>query len=441
MQKAIEFAKRYAEITEDELELLLHCRKSLLFDGNTPWVKKTGTFDVTMGSYDGAEICELVGLYMLDLLSKKFSKEEIGLYRDDGLATFKGSGSASDRKRKEIIRIFKDEGLKIEIRCNLKRTDYLDVSFNLTDGTYRPFNKPNNIINYVHADSNHPPSVLKQIPKSISKRISNNSSSKEIFDESANIYNEALRKSGYTEKLEYCPDEVTDESRNRRRKNRSRNIIWFNPPYSKDVETNVAKIILNLVSKHFPRNHPYRKIFNRNNVKVSYGCLPNMKSVITSHNKKITREDDENKRTCNCPRIVRDKCPMDGQCLSQKIVYNAEVSTDDGNSRKNYIGTSKGPMKHRISVHKKSFFNKEYNPTSLSNYIWNLKKKKKGYDIKWSILKRTSGYHSVSKSCSLCLTEKFLIAKYPNEESLINERNELVSKCRHDRDHVLECYK
>ena len=43
-------------------------------------------FDVTMGSYDGAEVCELVGLFILKHLGEKFGKENIGLYRDDGLA-------------------------------------------------------------------------------------------------------------------------------------------------------------------------------------------------------------------------------------------------------------------------------------------------------------------------------------------------------------------
>ena len=290
----------------------------------------------------------------------------------------------------------------------------------------------------MHADSNHPPSVLKQIPKSISKRISNNSSSKAIFEESSIIYNEALRKSGYTEKLTYCPDEV-NESENGRKKNRSRKITWFNPPYSKDVDTNVAKIILGLVSKHFPHNHPYRKIFNKNNIKVSYGCLPNMKSTIATHNKMVTKEINESERTCNCPGNVRDKCPLDGQCLASKVAYNAEVSTiGDNNPNRDYIGTSKGPIKKRIAVHKKSFSDKTYNPTSLSKYIWSLKEKGIAYRIKWSILRRTGGYNSVSKSCSLCLTEKLLIASYPNKKTLINERNELVTKCRHDQDVILE---
>ena len=62
-------------------------------------------------------------------------------------------------------------------------------------------------------------------------------------------------------------------------------IIWFNPPYSKHVKTNIGKIFMKLISKHFPKQHKYYKIFNKNTVKLSYSCMPNMLSIITKHNK------------------------------------------------------------------------------------------------------------------------------------------------------------
>ena len=69
-----------------------------------PWVKKDTSveFDVTMGSYDGAEVCEIVGLFMLDILSKLFEKNSIGLYRDDGLSIFRNyNGHQNDKVRKD----------------------------------------------------------------------------------------------------------------------------------------------------------------------------------------------------------------------------------------------------------------------------------------------------------------------------------------------------
>ena len=58
-----------------------------------------------MGSYDGAEVCEIVGLYLLEKLSTLIDKKKIGLYRDDGLSVIdNANGPKLDRLRKDIIR-------------------------------------------------------------------------------------------------------------------------------------------------------------------------------------------------------------------------------------------------------------------------------------------------------------------------------------------------
>ena len=88
-------------------------------------------------------------------------------------------------ERKEFIKIFQTHGLKLEIKCNLKSVDYLDITFDLNTGSYRPYRKPNNDTGYINAKSNHPPSILKQIPAAISKQISINSSNKQIFQKAA----------------------------------------------------------------------------------------------------------------------------------------------------------------------------------------------------------------------------------------------------------------
>ena len=88
---AITFAKQHTSITARDIDIIMHSRKSLLFDKNTTWIKKNNnsSFDVTMGSYDGGEVCELVGLFILNDLCNEYGKDNIGLYRDDGLAIFK----------------------------------------------------------------------------------------------------------------------------------------------------------------------------------------------------------------------------------------------------------------------------------------------------------------------------------------------------------------
>ena len=81
----------------------------------------------------------------------------------------------------------------MDIKCNLKTVDYLDISFDLNTGIYKPFNKPNNKPLDINASSNHQPSVLKQIPKSVSKRIIANSCNEDIFHKSAPFYNSILQ--------------------------------------------------------------------------------------------------------------------------------------------------------------------------------------------------------------------------------------------------------
>ena len=95
----------------------------------------------------------------------------------------KKSGPQSEQVKKNIQKIFKDHGLDIIIQCNMKVVNYLDVTFDLSDGTYNPYAKPNNEIKYIHKNSNHPPSVIQQIPLSIESRLSTLSFNEKIFQE------------------------------------------------------------------------------------------------------------------------------------------------------------------------------------------------------------------------------------------------------------------
>ena len=95
-----------------------------------------------MGCYDGAEVCKLVGCYILNQLSTVMRKELLGLYRDDGLAIMKKmSGPQIERKQKQIIKIFRHYGLKITIKTILKSVDFLDIHLNLRDNTYQLYRK------------------------------------------------------------------------------------------------------------------------------------------------------------------------------------------------------------------------------------------------------------------------------------------------------------
>ena len=80
----------------------------------------------------------------------------------------------------------------------MKTVNYLDITLNLNDGSYRPCKKPNEETNYIHVNSDHPPSILKQLPKSIEKRLSSLSSSKET----APYYERYLSNYGIQSKAE-----------------------------------------------------------------------------------------------------------------------------------------------------------------------------------------------------------------------------------------------
>ena len=97
-----------------------------------------------MGSYDGAEVCELIGIFMLGLIGNKYNPNNIGLDRDDGLAVFKNtSGPQSEKNKKTFQKMFKNKGLDIIISFNVEIVNHLDVTLNLNDGSYRPYKKPN----------------------------------------------------------------------------------------------------------------------------------------------------------------------------------------------------------------------------------------------------------------------------------------------------------
>ena len=184
-----------------------------------------------MGSYDGAETCEVVGNFLLS--QPQDLNINVGLYRDDGLAITNATPRNTENIKKEICRIFNNNGLRITIEANKQVINFLDVTFDLNRSTYQPFTKPNTSLQYVYRESNHPPITTKNIPAGIKKRLSSLLSDKASFDQATPPYQKALNESGYRYTLNYEPNAPT------KRKNRQRNnIFWYNPPFSKNISTN-----------------------------------------------------------------------------------------------------------------------------------------------------------------------------------------------------------
>ena len=96
----------------------------------------------------------------------------------------------------------------------MKIVNYLDGTFNLNDGTYKPYTKPNNEIKYIHKNLSHPPSVIQRIPLSIESRLYTLSFNEKIFQEVVPPHRKALQNSGYRHTLTYKRPKSDNNSTN-----------------------------------------------------------------------------------------------------------------------------------------------------------------------------------------------------------------------------------
>ena len=197
---------------------------------------------------------------------------------------------------------------------------------------------------------------------------------------------------------------------------------------------------MSLIDKYFPPHQKLHKLFNRINVKISYSCLPNIKSIINAHNRKILYPSPTiGRRTCNCINI--SQCPLQQRCLSNNILYQANITPFGQNSEtKVYYGICETTFKLRYANHKKSFSHRNRkSDTELSNKFWRIKDNKHSANITWDILGRHQAYNTSSKRCSLCLNEKLKIALHRNN-NMLNRRTEILNKCRHKNKYALISY-
>ena len=285
----------------------------------------------------------------------------------------------------------------------------------------------------------------------VGKRLASISSNKDIFDEEKKDYEEALRESGYKEKLSYekGKNKLSEKEKNmdkKKKKNRKRKEIYFNPPWNDNLKTNIGGQFLKIVDKHFgsKRKDNLNKIFNRKILKVSYSNTTNFGNIIKNKNKKLLQEANENERErkkerkkCDC----RDgeECPLKGECVIESVVYKANVIKENG-EKIAYIGSTEGRFKQRYYGHKSDIKNeKGKNKTTLAKHVWEMKDKKENVKIEWEILKKCNKYKSGSKRCDVCLSEKLEILKGKRAgERMLNKRSELMNKCRHRRKFILE---
>ena len=186
--------------------------------------------------------------------------------------------------------------------------------------------------------------MKKNVPLACEKRLSILSSSEQIFNAAAPEYQAALDKAGYSHKLVYQPEAGT---RTARKRIRSKPQIWFNPPWSDNVETNLGADFLKAVSSSFTKGHPLYPIFNRNTIKISYRTTTNMAQIVARHNTKTmnttrnTTPDPKPVKDCNCNK-ANLPCVMGGKCVPGNVSYEGAVTRLDNGKTEYYTGLREG---------------------------------------------------------------------------------------------------
>ena len=438
--KAVDWARKFTHISDKDLQIILHSRKSFIFFNKEPWTKKKNpNFDCGIGSSDSCEASELVGFFLLDGLKALVRRESQILFRDDWLGVVQLTGPQVDRLRKNLIGFFAQFDLKITVQANVKRTDYLDILFDLESGLHRPFRKDDNVPCYINVQSNHPPHIIRNLPEMISKRVSMLSSNQQVFEQEAQIYNEGLKVAGYKEKIKFIPPVPNQRKGNRRK----RNVIWFNPPFHEDVSTPIGEKFLKLIRKHFKKGTELGKLFNSSNVKMSYGCTGNMSSIIAAHNSKLLSADlqaqnpPKKQPVCKCGGA----CSLDGRCVDTDLVYSSQLTLTQSGEVKEYLGSTSQQVKSRISQHTTdSKYERYKNRTNLAKMKWSLRDKDIHFTQTWKIECYARSYTPEVGHCDLCATEKYLIVKNFRNRNLVNDRSEIISTCRHRRKFLLNRY-
>ena len=125
---------------------------------------------------------------------------------------------------------------------------------------------------------------------------------------------------------------------------KKRKVIWFNPSFSLNVETNIGKSFFKTLRKNFPKTNPLSKIFNKNTVKISYSCTRNVKFIISSHKKQNLSNMSAIAET-NTTVLIHNKC------LTPQMLYQADVTNDTEDTYKYYLVLAEISLKDRYRNH------------------------------------------------------------------------------------------
>ena len=194
-----------------------------------------------------------------------------------------------------------------------------------------------------------------------------------------------MQNSGYRHTLTYKHPKNNNNSTNKNKikRNRKRQIIWFNPPFNLKIKKKIDKFFLNILDKHFPPNNKLLKVFNWTNVKVSYNCMPSMNSYTYMCNHKVLNDkpNETGIKNCNCRN--KGTCPLPNSCQAKCMIYQANIDCAiAGYKQKCSFGSCETKFKDRFGNHKNSFNHvKHKNDTELSKEFWEIKKRNRAPKI------------------------------------------------------------
>ena len=181
--------------------------------------------------------------------------------------------------------------------------------------------------------------MLKNIAAGVNKRLNSRSINRECFEVEKKPFQDAIQSAGYNFELSWKEPPVIEDSVStsnvgfnamepqKSKRKRKRNIIWFNPPYSSFIENKIGKSFRDLIDKHFKKGTLLGKLFNKNRLKISFCCLPNLELRIMFHNKILLSKINNVDKTCNCQRSRL--FPVNVKCLVKDCIVLVLYLTDD----------------------------------------------------------------------------------------------------------------
>ena len=278
------------------------------------------------------------------------------------------------------------------------------------------------------------------------------SSSEEIFNEAKGPYQEALAKSGYDYQLKYKKVNLQDLNKQKKKRQRYKQMFYCTPPHDEMVETPVGALILRALENTIPPGHVLHPLLNKHTVKIGYSNMPSLMKKISNHNIKISKKESElqeydpddqevieDERPCNCD-LGRHPCPLDGRCQvdGENCVYTCTVTREDSDVVKTYCGSTQD-FKQRWYGHNSAERHQKNSNTTLSRYLWQhkLNDPPLTYNLKWKIIDRGRQFNPVTKICRLCSIKSFIFYITKKSVHLIICRAEIFQPCPHKKKIIL----